>query len=851
MYIKKFLLFVFLLIVSFVFNNQAFAFSGEGDGLSPETAFIITTCSQLQEMNDDLDAYYKLGGNIDCGPSASEGNNTRLWNENTSEWVDAVVGGTLIDDPYTGVVNNGYYGFDPIGRVDSDSMGSGFTGTLDGQNYTISDLWIFRKEQANSGLIGYATDAIIKNIILSDARIVGQSNTGAFLGYGSGVSLENLTNDTGMVRAYLAYSGGGIAGQLENTSTGSELTVTGGTVHGSGNVIGGLVGRLTASTITDAISSADVDGGEYVGGAFGFVIDSQISYVDVSGDVESNDSEDEYIYDISKSGNYSGGFAGRITSSSLSNVTSTGSVLAESDYAGGFVGFVESSDITDASSSGEVRGNEYVGGFAGSVFDSDIEDSIATGDVYSLGSYAGGFSGISQCESSFLRVSAIGDVDAGNSYVGGFTGYDACEGPGSTFTLTSAHGDVSGNNVVGGFIGYGNVSTFLNAYSSGSVIGNDQVGSFASDITSSSLENVYARGSVSLYGEGTFFGGFAKDASDSTFTNSFWDKESIGQEEACQTGECAGLIELTTFQALTPSTYVDAGWDFEDTWEMNADNNGYPHFFWEYFEYEEPELLSLSATDITQTSAVLHGRVVSGDFIQFGLGFAFAPVPLDEAGESLQFIGPSDDFDEETGNYMKDLGSWFDAENALTCGTTYYYTAIGFQGIGMLDNLTAAENELSFTTLDCDDEAPAPSAPRRSSGGRASAAFLSSLGVKVINSNDDVKTDNKTKEETKEENPKENTCPADQILTQNLRSGSRNGRFNTYTGGIVTQANILQAHLNRLGFNSGPVDGILGRLSDGAIRRMQTFLGTRADGFVGPITRGLINNSCGSEGLQN
>jgi len=39
-------------------------------------------------------------------------------------------------------------------------------------------------------------------------------------------------------------------------------------------------------------------------------------------------------------------------------------------------------------------------------------------------------------------------------------------------------------------------------------------------------------------------------------------------------------------------------------------------------------------------------------------------------------------------------------------------------------------------------------------------------------------------------------------------------------------------------------------LSDGAIKRMQTFLGTTSDGFVGPITRGLINESCGSEGLQ-
>ncbi len=94
-------------------------------------------------------------------------------------------------------------------------------------------------------------------------------------------------------------------------------------------------------------------------------------------------------------------------------------------------------------------------------------------------------------------------------------------------------------------------------------------------------------------------------------------------------------------------------------------------------------------------------------------------------------------------------------------------------------------------------------------------------------------------------------CSADQILTQNLHAPSRNGVFDTYTGGIVTEAKILQGHMNRLGFNSGPVDGIIGPLTNGAIRRMQVFLGTFQDGMVGPITRGLINHSCGAAGLQS
>lgn len=93
-------------------------------------------------------------------------------------------------------------------------------------------------------------------------------------------------------------------------------------------------------------------------------------------------------------------------------------------------------------------------------------------------------------------------------------------------------------------------------------------------------------------------------------------------------------------------------------------------------------------------------------------------------------------------------------------------------------------------------------------------------------------------------------CSSEQILTQNLRSGARDGQYHSYTGTTVFEVKILQAHMNRLGFNSGPVDGILGPLTDGAIKRMQNFLGTAADGYVGSKTRALINTSCGGTGPQ-
>ncbi len=90
-------------------------------------------------------------------------------------------------------------------------------------------------------------------------------------------------------------------------------------------------------------------------------------------------------------------------------------------------------------------------------------------------------------------------------------------------------------------------------------------------------------------------------------------------------------------------------------------------------------------------------------------------------------------------------------------------------------------------------------------------------------------------------------CSATQLLTQNLKAGARNGKYNSFAKTIVSEVKILQAHMNRLGFASGKVDGILGPITNGAIKRMQKFLGTKQDGLVGPLTRGLINNSCGVE----
>ncbi len=89
-----------------------------------------------------------------------------------------------------------------------------------------------------------------------------------------------------------------------------------------------------------------------------------------------------------------------------------------------------------------------------------------------------------------------------------------------------------------------------------------------------------------------------------------------------------------------------------------------------------------------------------------------------------------------------------------------------------------------------------------------------------------------------------NVCPVELTLTENLRSGDRDGKYSSWAKKKITEAKILQKQMNRLGFNAGEVDGVLGKNSDASIKRMQKYLGTYQDGLVGPITRGLLNNSC-------
>jgi hypothetical protein len=219
----------------------------------------VTSVSQLQCIEDNgLGQNYVLTSDIDAS-------GTQSWNNNN--------------------------GFAPIG-----GQGSPFTGTVDGNGHTISNLYIDRKNTVGVGLFGFVkrgtiVDLRMENVDVSggDASggLVGQSKNGATI---SGASVTGVVDGTEIVgglvgqhkggtialsftdvdvtsRSNVAGQAGGLAGQNWGTVTKSKSS---GDVSGT-VIIGGLVGANTnGGTLTESYATGDVFGEiKIVGGLVG------------------------------------------------------------------------------------------------------------------------------------------------------------------------------------------------------------------------------------------------------------------------------------------------------------------------------------------------------------------------------------------------------------------------------------------------------------------------------------------------------------------------------------------------------------------------------------------------------
>ena len=248
-----------------------------------------------------------------------------------------------------------------------------YTGTFDGDNKTISGLYI-NSDAEYVGLFGYiGTNGTVKNLALADSSI-NSSGVSSYVGGICGVnewgSISNCSN-SGDVSGSSSYVGG-ICGDSGGSITGCSNS---GTVSGSGIYVGGICGAGNGGWIEDCSNSGDVSGSGVVGGICGLNNGGCIEDCSNSGDVGSGSNvggicglNQGSITSCSNSGDVSGsnvgGICGVNDDGRIENCSNNGTV-AGSGYVGGICGWNDDGSITSCSNSGTVTGGSTVGGICG------------------------------------------------------------------------------------------------------------------------------------------------------------------------------------------------------------------------------------------------------------------------------------------------------------------------------------------------------------------------------------------------------------------------------------------------------------------------------------------------------
>ncbi|MGE0076333.1 MAG: MBG domain-containing protein [Bacteroidales bacterium] len=324
-------------------TSEIISFSSVIEGLSVSTTYYV----RAYAVNNNGTSYGEqlsfttlplLGsGTVDDPYQISNLVQLKYVHDNSSLWSASFIQTADIDAAETSTWNSGA-GWKPL---------TNFTGSYNGQNYSISNLYINRPSSSNIGFIASAQNATIQNLNLVDVDITGSFYVGVLIAnIYNGTTVSNV-NCTGQVTASSTWAGGFYANAYGGTTTNSSTSVS---VSGS-EKCGGFIGENQySSSISNCKSSGNVIStansvGGFVGYNFGD-INACLSLGDVSG---------------------------------VQGV-------------GGFVGYGGSKPIANCYSMGNASGTSYVGGFAGKN-DGKVYTCYSTGTV-TASTYKGGFMGM-------------------------------------------------------------------------------------------------------------------------------------------------------------------------------------------------------------------------------------------------------------------------------------------------------------------------------------------------------------------------------------------------------------------------------------------------------------------------
>ncbi|GBU21489.1 hypothetical protein R80B4_01382 [Fibrobacteres bacterium R8-0-B4] len=153
--------------------------------------------------------------------------------------------------------------FEPIGS-ESDP----FTGTFNGGGNVITGLVINSPNSSFCGLFGYAKNATIRDVHLSNASVAGKDNTGGLIGVCENTYVAECCLSNG------AVSGGDNAGGLIGLVSGSVVDFCYSHASVSANrSAGGLIGAVLHGAVFQCFSTGKVTGNRDIGGFAGSCAD--------------------------------------------------------------------------------------------------------------------------------------------------------------------------------------------------------------------------------------------------------------------------------------------------------------------------------------------------------------------------------------------------------------------------------------------------------------------------------------------------------------------------------------------------------------------------------------------------
>ena len=372
----------------------------------------------------------------------------------------------LAERTYNGTESNAYYilvddiclndedgrlEWPMIGKQDEMNHPVPFQGVFDGNGHSIKGMYI-GVYHINSGLFGEVSNAVIKNLIVDDSKILNGNGMGIIIGHAQNTDILNCSvANCELINSVSSGGQGGIVGDAFAANdeahtffikdcTSDVRFSSNGSYYSCGGIVGYACAQKSVLVIENCVNYSNIIVGEHLGGILG------------TGGVIGNDESSAFVirkcknYGEISSGQFCGGIVGYCWDIKASRCFNWGDVTAEYN-AGGIMGINMNGIVAECANMGNVKTVSTSGSMVGGIVADHSGGVVA--NSYNRG-----------------EVSAIyGDPARDVTTIGGIVGRST----GSIYNVYNAGAisipEMPFNSRCGAILGQGDVSDhYLNCY---------------------------------------------------------------------------------------------------------------------------------------------------------------------------------------------------------------------------------------------------------------------------------------------------------------------------------------------------------------------------------------------------